>query len=166
MVYAPVTSATAEGFMKKSLEIPRAKTTADMSSAVQMLEELVRKYGGHREKIYDNDLKVQRFHDSLPKSIEQQLVLEKRDGSATHESLKRRANNWIMINSTRQGDMNLETMVNGGDHKDNEEGEVVGVAGRLNGGKMSGRDTRQRTVSRQQQCATAVDSGGNGEVVP
>ena len=38
--YAPVTSATAQGFMKKSLDIPRAKTTSDVSSAIQMLEEL------------------------------------------------------------------------------------------------------------------------------
>ena len=49
MLYAPVTSATAQGFMKKSLEIPRAKTTSDVSSAVHILEELVRKYEEHRE---------------------------------------------------------------------------------------------------------------------
>ena len=46
------TSATAQGFMKKSLEIPRAKT----SSAIQMLEELARKHEEHRDKKYDNDL--------------------------------------------------------------------------------------------------------------
>ena len=31
MDYARVTSATAQGFMKKSLEIPRAKTTSDVT---------------------------------------------------------------------------------------------------------------------------------------
>ena len=40
MQYAPVTSATAQGFMKKSLEIPGAQTTSDVSSAVHILEEL------------------------------------------------------------------------------------------------------------------------------
>ena len=50
--YAPVTSATAQGFMKKSLESPRAKTTAEASSAIQMLEELVRKHEEHRDKKY------------------------------------------------------------------------------------------------------------------
>ena len=39
-----VTSATAQGFMKRSLAIPRAKTTSDVSSAIQMIEELVGKY--------------------------------------------------------------------------------------------------------------------------
>ena len=53
----PVTSATAQGFMERSLEIPRAKTTSDVSSAIQILEELVRKYEEHRDKKYDNDLK-------------------------------------------------------------------------------------------------------------
>ena len=80
MEYAPVTSATAQGFMKKSLEIPRAKTTSDVSSAIQMLEELVRKYEEHRDKKYDNDLKLQSLFEKLPKPIEQQLVLEGRDG--------------------------------------------------------------------------------------
>ena len=36
-----------------------------------------------------------------PKPIEQQLVLEDRDGPATYESVKRTANNWIMMKSTR-----------------------------------------------------------------
>ena len=58
MEHAPVTSATAQGFMKKSLEIPRAKTTQDVSSAIQMLEGLVRKYEEHRDKKYDNELKL------------------------------------------------------------------------------------------------------------
>ena len=84
MVYAPVTSATAQGFMKKSLKIPRAKTSSDVSSAILMLEELVRMYEDHRVKKYDNDLKLQRFYEILPKPIEQQLVLEDSDGSATY----------------------------------------------------------------------------------
>ena len=54
-----MTSATAQGFMKKSLEILQAKTTADVSSAIQMLEELVRKDEEHRDNTYDNDLKLQ-----------------------------------------------------------------------------------------------------------
>ena len=98
MEYGPVTSATAQGFMKKSLENPRAKTTSDVSSAVQLLEELVRKYEEHRDKEYDHDLKLQRLCEQLPKPIERQLVLEDRDGSATFESVKRRANNWILMN--------------------------------------------------------------------
>ena len=84
------TSASAQGFMKKSLEIPRAKNTSDVSSAIQMLEELVRKYEEHRDKKYGNDLKLHRIYDILPKPIEQQLVLWDRDGSATHGSVKRR----------------------------------------------------------------------------
>ena len=40
--YTPVTSATAQGFMKKSLEIPRAETASDVGSSIQMLEELVK----------------------------------------------------------------------------------------------------------------------------
>ena len=50
--YGVRTSATAQGFMKKSLEIHRAKT----SIAIQMLEDLVRKDEEHRDKKYDNDL--------------------------------------------------------------------------------------------------------------
>ena len=65
--YAPVISATAQGFMKRSLEIPRAKTTADVSSAIQMLEQMVREYEEYRDKKYDNDLKLQRPYDILPK---------------------------------------------------------------------------------------------------
>ena len=85
MEYAPVTSARAQGFMKTSLEIPRAKTTSDVISAKQMLEELVRNYEEHRDKKYDNDLKLQRLYDILSKLIEQQLVLEDRNRSATYE---------------------------------------------------------------------------------
>ena len=113
MQYAPVTSATAQGFMKKSLEIPGAKTTSDVSSAVHILEELVRKYEEHRDKKYDNDLKLQTLYDTLPEPIEQQFVLEDRDGSATYESGKRRANSGIMMNSTARADMDLGTMENG-----------------------------------------------------
>ena len=40
MEYAPATSATAHEFMKKSQEIPPAKNTSDVSSAIQMLEKL------------------------------------------------------------------------------------------------------------------------------
>ena len=46
------------------------------SGAIQMLEELVKKYEEHRDKKYVNDLKLQRLYDILPKPIEQQLVLE------------------------------------------------------------------------------------------
>ena len=38
----------------------------------------MRKYEEHRDKKYDNDLKLQRHYDVLPKAIEQQLVLEDR----------------------------------------------------------------------------------------
>ena len=64
---------------KRTTQRRRAKTTADVSSAIQMLEKLVRK--------------LQRLYDILPKPIEQQLVLEDGDGSAKYESVKRRANN-------------------------------------------------------------------------
>ena len=37
---APVTRATAQGFLKKSLDTPRAETTSDVSSALHMLGEL------------------------------------------------------------------------------------------------------------------------------
>ena len=70
MEYTPVTSATARGFMKKSLEISRAETASDVGSSIQMLEELV---------------KLQRLYDIQPKPIEQQLLLEDRNGSATYE---------------------------------------------------------------------------------
>ena len=60
MEHSPVTSATAQRFMKKSLEIPRAETESDVGSSIQMLEELV---------------KLQRLYDIQPKPIEQQLVL-------------------------------------------------------------------------------------------
>ena len=61
----------------------QAKTTADVSSAIQMLEKLVRKYEEHSDKLGDNDLELQTLHDFLPKPITQQLVLEERDGTAT-----------------------------------------------------------------------------------
>ena len=63
------------------LEILLAETTSDVSSAIQMLEELVRKYE-HRGKKYDNDLNLQRLHDVLPKQTAQLFVLE------TYESMK------------------------------------------------------------------------------
>ena len=84
-----------------------------MSSATQILEELVRKYQEHRDKKYDNDLKLQGVYDIQPKQIEQQLLLEDRNVSAIYESVKRILNNWILINSTGRADMDLETMENG-----------------------------------------------------
>ena len=42
------------------------------------------------------------------------VVLENRDGSATYESEKRRANIWTMMNSTGRADMELATMGKGG----------------------------------------------------
>ena len=115
--------------MKKSLEIPRAKAT------MQMLEELVKKYEKHRDKKYDNDLKWQRLYDFLPKPIEPQLVLEDRDRSATCESVKPRANNWMMMKSTGRADMDLGTMGNEGDHDDSEGGEELDSSGGLMGPK-------------------------------
>ena len=50
-------------------------------------------------------------------------MLEDRDGSATYESVKRRANNWILVNLTGRADMDLRTMGNGNDHEDNDGGE-------------------------------------------
>ena len=164
-----MTSATTQGFMKKSLEIPRAKTTSDVNSAVQMLEDLVRKHEEHRDKKYDNDLRLQRFCDTLPKPIEQQLVLEDRYGSATYESVKRRGNNWIMMNSTKRADMDLGTMGNG-DNEDNDGGQEGDSSGDLRGNKerysttdtvtsVDSGDARPRIASRQQQFATTVGSG-------
>ena len=37
---------------------PRSKNTSEVSSAIQMLEELVRAYEEHRDKKYDNDSKT------------------------------------------------------------------------------------------------------------
>ena len=93
-----MTSATAQGFMKKSLEIPRAETASDVGSSIQMLEELVM---------------LQRLYDIQPKPVEQQLLLEDISGSATYESVKRISNNWILMNSTGRADMDLETLENG-----------------------------------------------------
>ena len=44
-----------------------------------------------------------RIHHTIVKK--QQLVLEDRDGSTTYKSVKRRANNWVMMNSTGRADM-------------------------------------------------------------
>ena len=71
MKYAPVTNATAQGFVKKSLEFASSANTSEVSSAVQLLEE------------YEKDFQLHRLYDMLPKPVEQQLVLEDRDGSAT-----------------------------------------------------------------------------------
>ena len=95
-----------------ALENPRAKTTSENWCG--------RKYEEHRDSKCDKDLKLQRLYGVLPKPIEQQLVLEDRDGSATFESVKRRANNWILMNSTGRSDMDLETMESGGDNEDDD----------------------------------------------
>ena len=115
MEYAPATSATAQRFMKKSLEIRRAKTTSDVRSAEE--------YAEHRDKKYDNDWNFQRLYDILPNPIEPELVLEDRNGSETFESVKRRAKNWRLMNSTRRADMNLGTMEYGVDHENNGGGQ-------------------------------------------
>ena len=86
-----------------------------MSSAIQLLEELVRKYEEHTDKKYENDFQLQRLHDILPKPIGQQLVLEDKDGSAAYESVKRRTNHWIMMNSTGRADMEFVTVGKGRD---------------------------------------------------
>ena len=67
----------------KSLETPRAKTAADASSAVQMLEELVEKYDECRDKKYDNDPKLQRLPDTPPSRLN--IWCWRTDGSATYE---------------------------------------------------------------------------------
>ena len=61
----------------------------------------------HRDKKYDNDLKLQRLYDILLQPVIQQLGLEDRDGSAAYESVKRRADNWILMNSMGQAEMDL-----------------------------------------------------------
>ena len=122
--HAPVTSATAQGFMKKSLEIARANTTEDVSSAIQMLEDLVREYEEHRDKKYDNDLKLQRLYDILPKPTEEQVVLEDRC-------------------STGRADMDLGTMENDGDREDNGWRRRTGLVRRLDGTE------RRKEVSRK-----------------
>ena len=154
--------------MKKSLGILRAKTTSDVSSAIQIIEELVRKYKEHRDKKCDNDLKLQRFFDIFSKPIEQQLVVEDRDGSATYESVKRRANIWIMMNSTGRADMDLGTMENGRDSEDDDGGQDRDSSGDFMGLKrekeqkerdntmviaagVDNADTRQRIASRLRQ---------------
>ena len=139
--------------MKKSLQIPRAKTTSDVSSAIQMLGELVRKYEERRDKKYDNDLKLKRLRDILPKPIEQHLVLVNKDGSLTHESVKRRASNWINVDH------------DGGQFRDSS-GDLMGLREeRENKDRAGTMDTAtaveipQRIASRQQQRASTVDSG-------
>ena len=58
---ALVTSATAQGFTKKSLETPRAKTAAHVSNAIQMLEEMVTSYTDHRNKVYEMNLMLKKI---------------------------------------------------------------------------------------------------------
>ena len=99
--------------MKKSLEIPPSEDDSRREQRDPDVEELVRKYEEHRDKKCDSDLKLQRLYDIFPKPTEQQLVLdEDTDGSATYESLKRRANNWKMTISTGRADMDLGMMGN------------------------------------------------------
>ena len=50
-------------------------------------------------------------------------MLEDGDGSATYESVKRRANKLIMMNSTGRADMELGTMGKGGDNEDDDGGQ-------------------------------------------
>ena len=103
MEYAPVTSATAQGFMKKSLQILPSEDNIRREQrdlAIQMLEELVWKFKEHRDKKCDNDLKLQ------------SLCTIDRDWSATYESVKRRANNWILMNLTGRADKDLGTVEN------------------------------------------------------
>ena len=113
----------------------------------------------------------------LPKPIERQLVLEDRDGSATYESVKRRATNWIVMNSTARADMDSGTMGIVGDCEDDDGGQDGDSSGDLMGlkggkgkqgiGQHNGycylcgqwRDSRQRIASQQQQCAATVGSG-------
>ena len=109
-----------------------------MSGAKQKLVELVRKYETHTDKKYDNDLKTQMFSDILSKPIEQQLVLEDGEGSATHESVERRANNCIMMNSTGRAYIGLGTMGQERDNEDDDgkqEGDSSGNLMGLKGGR-------------------------------
>ena len=154
-ITTPVTSATAQGFMKKSLENPRAKTTSDVSSAIQMLEELVRNYEEHRDKKYDNYLKWQMLYDILPKPIEQQLVLEDRDGPAT------KSKRLDFDDSTGRADMDLGTMENGGDNEDDDGGRDRDPSGDLMGLKGGKGKTRKGTVQWILPPVWAVGTHGN-----
>ena len=69
----------------------------------------------------------------LPKPIERQLVLEDSDGSATYESVKRRANNWTVMNSSARADMDSGTMGIVGDCEDDDGGQEGGSSGGLMG---------------------------------
>ena len=154
-ITTPVTSATAQGFMKKSLENPRAKTTSDVSSAIQMLEELVWNYEEHRDKKYDNYLKWQMLYDILPKPIEQQLVLEDRDGPAT------KSKRLDFDDSTGRADMDLETMENGGNDEDDDGGRDRDPSGDLMGLKGGKGKTRKGTVQWILPPVWAVGTHGN-----
>ena len=66
---------------------------------------------------------------TYPQAIIQQLVFEGRDGSATYESVKRRADNWILMNSMGEAEMDLRTMGNGGEHEDSEGRDEQDSAG-------------------------------------
>ena len=161
MEYAPVTSSTAPGFMKKSLEIPRAKNTSEVSCAIQVLDELMRKY----------DWKLQRLYDMLPEPIEQQLVLEDRDGSATYESVKRRANNWIMMNSTGRADMDFGTVGQGRDDEDDDGGQDRDSSGDLVGlkggkGKEGKGQYSEWTRQHWQRLVEEPEREGKGKVSP
>ena len=120
-----------------------------------MLEELVRKYQEHRDKKYDNDLKLQRLYNKLPKPIKQQLVLEERDGSATYESVKRRANYWILMNSTGSVDAWRRWKMEG-DNEDDDGGQDRDSSGDLMGLKR-GKENKERDGT--MDTATSLDSG-------
>ena len=109
-----------------------------------------------RQEVYDNDLTLQRLCDGLPKPIEQQLVLEDGDGSATCESVKRRANNWKMMNSTGRADMDLGTMENGRDSEDDDGGQDRDSSGDFMGLK---REKKQKERDSTMDIATGVDHG-------
>ena len=85
-------------------------------------------------------MKLQRMFGLFPKPIEQQLVLEDRDGLATDESVKQRVNKWIMMNSTGRPD--IGTTRKGGDNQDNEGGELGSsedLTGLKGGKKLAGK---------------------------
>ena len=109
---------------------------------MQMLEELARKYEETRSTTI-NDLKLQRLYVLLPKSIEQQLALEVGDGSAAYESVIRKANTWIMLNSTERADMDLDTMGNWREHENKDGGEELDTSGSLMGMKGGKRSARK-----------------------
>ena len=72
-------------------------------------------------------------------------MLQDRDGSATYESVKRRAIYWVLMNCTGRADWRGKTK---------ERDNTMDTASSVDSG-----DTRQRFASRQRQCVTTVNSG-------